>query len=270
PEPLEAGATPAGTTYPYIVWSRALTNAASGLACTRHPVDAPAPNDGVSTSYATPALPQTFDFAYGPSVVPTLCTAGQTTCTLESCQDLIDAGLSAVTGTYALDPDGPSAGANAVDVWCDMPSATMLRLGTSANASWTSISAACPAGWVPYAIDAFERVAIAQAFAAAQASDWYWLNFFAGPDTNVGGALENQLGWISSTAPLTWTSSGFVDGGATALPNLDISGNQNQGFHDPIALSRTLGFANRAGSGLIYNSAEQTLMAPVVCTWTGP
>jgi len=262
PEPFADDQTPAGTTWPYIVWDVALTDAASARACTTHPIDGAAPHDGVYTDYTDVDAPEPFGATYyagAPDLGQDLGHAAT------SCLTIAVAAPDSPTGLYWLD-----FGAGPEQVYCDMPSGTPLRLGASVGASWTAISAGCPAGWEPYAIDRFARVAIAEAFVATQSTpDWYWLNFFAGPDTAVTGALENQLGWISSTSPLVWTASGFADSGATALPNLDISGNQNQGFHDPIPLSRTLGFANRGGgTNYIYNSAEQSFPGPVVCTRT--
>jgi len=60
-------ATPAGTTWPYIVW-----NVGVDLpACTTHPVGGEAPHDGVSIAYADADAPQSFSVGFGPSALPT-------------------------------------------------------------------------------------------------------------------------------------------------------------------------------------------------------
>ncbi|TNF37287.1 MAG: hypothetical protein EP329_03560 [Deltaproteobacteria bacterium] len=132
------------------------------------------------------------------------------------------------------------------------------------------MAAGCPAGWEPFIIDRYVRVAVAEGFAAAQSTpDWFWLNFFAGPGTDLAAPVEDQIGWVDGTGPGTWYYSDFVDAGATALPNLALTTNNNRDTWDPIPLSRTLGFANRPGPptnvDYLFNSLEQTLLAPVVC-----
>ena len=119
PEAFANGNTPANTSWPYIVWSRALTNAASATTCTRHPVDGEAPNDGVYTTYTSVSAPQTFPFIFGPTAQVTPCVAGQTTCAYASCEALQDAGLAQTDGVYAIDPDGPNAGEPAFETHCD-------------------------------------------------------------------------------------------------------------------------------------------------------
>ena len=120
PDPLVGGNTPAGTTWPYVVWSRALTDASSARACTRHPVDGAAPNDGVATVYTAADVPLAFPFAFGPTApaVPTACIAGQTSCPYATCDALAAAGLAPTDGAYVLDPDGPGAGAAALSIYC--------------------------------------------------------------------------------------------------------------------------------------------------------
>ncbi|TNF24957.1 MAG: hypothetical protein EP329_23895 [Deltaproteobacteria bacterium] len=258
PRTLTGGQTPAGTAWPYVVWDVGVTGAAGVRVCTSHPIDGAAPNDGVYTAYTGLDTPETFDALYyagAPNLGQDVAHAAA------SCADIYAGDPTSVSGEYWI--DGPSGVAL---VYCDMPSGTALILGASANANWTEIAAGCPAGWEPFAIDSFARVAIAEDFVATQTADWFWLNFFAGPEPTSGGALDNEPGWLSGGGVGTWTSSGFLDTGATDLPNLNFSGNQNTGIFDPIPLSRTLGFANRGGGAtVLYNSTEQTLLGPVVC-----
>jgi len=258
PSELTGAQTPAGTSWPFITWDVDLTGAAGVRACATHPVDGEDPNDGVYTEYSGLDTPEPFDYPYFAGA-PNL---GQDAAHAASSCAAIHAGdPSATSGFYYVDgPDGVE------ELYCDLPSGVPLRLGGTANAHPDYILAACPAGWVPLALDRWERVAVAESFAAAQTSpDWFWINAFAGPSTASGGALENQPGYLDGGA---WYYAGFDDAGATSLPNLNFSGNQNAGTWDPLPLSRTLGFANRPGGGtVLYYSGEQTLIGTVICTY---
>jgi|GEM_PF-925277 len=119
PDPLVAGQTPPGSTWPYIDWDVAITGTAGVRACTTHPLDGEDPNDGVATMYADPDAPEVFTFSFAPGLGPALCVEGQSQCPYASCKALLDAGLATSDGAYAIDPDGPGTGDPALTTWCD-------------------------------------------------------------------------------------------------------------------------------------------------------
>jgi len=118
--PFDAQTTPAGTTWPVIVWGVDLTGPTGALSCTQHPVDGTGEHAGVATTYTQDEV---FAYAFaGDAVVsagPTLCLDAQTDCAFASCQDLKAAGPALPSGTYYIDPDG-AGGGDTIAVHCDM------------------------------------------------------------------------------------------------------------------------------------------------------
>jgi len=142
--PLDLGATPAGSTYPYVDWDVPLTSSAGALTCTRHPIGG---DNGVTIAYADPDAPETFANTWnGATALPVALnvvgarTAGDpgrwadgtyaTSCeTYRNPSGDYTYSGSTGDGIYRVDPDG--AGPNGtIDVACDM---------TTDGGGWTLI-----------------------------------------------------------------------------------------------------------------------------------
>ncbi|TNF29240.1 MAG: hypothetical protein EP329_16250 [Deltaproteobacteria bacterium] len=127
---FDGGATPAGSTWPYIVWDVPLTGAGGVTACAHHPINGEGVEAGVATAYTTGAL--AFAYSSAPALPPAVdCTVGSSTCDVTSCDQLYRSGVTA-DGYQVIDPDGAGP-LTAIAVWCDM---------TTAGGGWTVIARA--------------------------------------------------------------------------------------------------------------------------------
>ena len=148
--PLAGGATPAGSTYPFIAWTVPLTSAAGALTCTQHPVGG---NNGVAIAYAAPAAPETFAYSFanaaslptGTGLVGARTVAdpgrwadGQLAANCDGYRHPNNSSYaytgSTGDGVYRVNPDGGGA----YLVWCDMTTEdggwTLVMRFTDANA----------------------------------------------------------------------------------------------------------------------------------------
>ncbi|TNF36950.1 MAG: hypothetical protein EP329_04330 [Deltaproteobacteria bacterium] len=172
PTELVGGTTAEGSSWPYITWDVGVTaTSTAALTCTTHPVDGVAPNDGVATAYTGLGTPATFAAAFGPSLPSNplgLCTVGQVDCAYASCRAIYDAGAGDTDDFYVIDPDGPSTGDPAFEVYCGM---TLPYGGWTLVGHYYSDGSTLPAGvavgTTPVTVDGTASQVVADATIAA-------------------------------------------------------------------------------------------------------
>jgi len=135
PDELVLATTPAGTTWPVITWNVPVTTAGDALACSNHPVNGEAPNDGVATAYTGLTTPTAFAVGFGPGMPPT--RAINEIALVSGVRQWSDGTYAASCDAY-LNPDGVTAsyagdtgdgvyhlevGGSDFDAWCHMDEA---------------------------------------------------------------------------------------------------------------------------------------------------
>ncbi|TNF33522.1 MAG: LamG domain-containing protein [Deltaproteobacteria bacterium] len=109
PGTLDAGQTPAGSTWPVIDWNVPLNDAGGALVCTHHAIDGDP--TGVATSYADPDAPETFAYVFNGAA---------------TCNAVLGCGAPALVTSgliLHLDPGDPASYPGSGAAWTDLSSA---------------------------------------------------------------------------------------------------------------------------------------------------
>jgi len=196
---FDGGATPAGSTWPYIDWTVALTGDAGVTACGHHPLNGEGVQAGVSTAYTD--SPVAFAYSYAATIPDPVvdCSVGSATCDVTSCHQLLLSGVTS-DGYQVIDPDGAGP-LTAVQVWCDM---------TTMGGGWTVVARAFDVSYTtpPPAVGTGSSGTWTEWAAVSWADgDSYYVSLDAFAALTAGGATVMQLsrdGGGAVTSQLTY------------------------------------------------------------------